>query len=221
MFSPLKITAHLQCAVVTDETLPIDGVLYYYAMRQEYGVQDVTIPGGHPDKQPIHASVPLLMLNKGPQWFYAASFAQWSQPVAEMTDHWNKRYDVKYDDLVDFGVKRGKVIVEQGRYRAYHMPVFCRHSLSVSWYVMGGGEAIRTLLAYVTHLGKKTAQGWGAVLRWEVEPWRADWSVRGSGGELMRAIPASASKDGPARLLYCGYRPSYWDKQNQAMCVVP
>ena len=50
MFNPLKITAYLQCAVVTDETLPIDGVLYYYAMRQEYGVQDATIPGGHLDK---------------------------------------------------------------------------------------------------------------------------------------------------------------------------
>jgi len=221
MFSPLKITAYLQCAVVADETLPIDGILYYYAMRAEHGAQDVTVPGGHVDKEPVWASVPLLMLNRGPEWFYAASFAQWSQPVAEMTDHWNKRYDTRYDGLVDFHGKRGKVVVEQGRYKAYHMPVFCRHTLSVSWYVMGGQESVERLLARVTHIGKKTAQGWGAVLRWEIVPWPHDWSVRGPDSELMRAIPASAAKDGPDKTLFCGYRPSYWDRRNQAMCAVP
>ncbi len=127
---------------------------------------------------------------------------------------WTKRFDRKTDHLIDFGKNRGKVITEQGRYKAYMMPVFYRHALSVSWYVFGERSAIADILATVTHIGKKPAQGEGRINRWTVEPTTHDYSVYGASGLPMRSIPAKMG------VLY-GVRPSYWYHKNQTLCVLP
>lgn len=216
MFEPMKITAWLQCGVVSDAYLPIDGILHYQAMREANGGQDMTIPGAElqpKGTKPVHLWLKVVN-GSTDQWFYAASFAQWGVAVIEGQDHWNKRFDQSLALLVDFEGKRGKVIVEQGRYKAYHMPVWYRHALSVTWYAVGDMGWVRRMLSTVTHLGKKTSQGWGAVLRWSIEPWHADWSVRGQHGQLMRAIPAPQG-------IRVGCRPSYWLPKNQLICEVP
>jgi len=212
-WEPLKITAWLTCGVVSDAALPIDGILYYQAMRLAHGPQDMTLPGGHAGVNPQGARVPIQRVH-AVDWYYKASFAQWSQPCVEGTDHWNKRFDLGMADLIDFAGKRGRVIVEQSRYKAYHMPVFYRHCLSVWWYVVGDREAIAGLLWSMTHVGKKTSQGYGQVLRWEIEPAPADYSQCGPDGQLMRAIPDDGG------ILY-GIRPSYWDRRNQVRCRLP
>jgi len=215
-FEPMRITAQLGCGVVSDATLPIDSILYYIAMRKAHGPQDATEPGGHSGTSPLKVSMPLKLINPGPKWYYAASFAQWSEPVAEMTDYWNKRFDQQYSDIVDFGGRRGKVLVEQGKYRAYHMPMFTRHALTVTWYAVGNIEAITKLLRFMPYIGKKTAQGEGEVLRWTVEKWPHDWSVL-KDGKLIRAIPTDDNQNG----FYCGFRPSYYMRSNMAYCYIP
>ena len=238
MYEPMKITAHLQCGVITDAYLPIDAVLYYQAYRDAYGPEVITLPGAnqsgvenvpvqirrlnlpyegfrYADGAPLWKGYgdDLKITMKETPWYYAASFAQWEGAVKEGTDHWNKRFDQSLADLVDFQSKRGKVIVEQGAYKAYHMPVWYRHALSVSWYAVGDIGWVREMLGTVTHLGKKTSQGWGAVKKWAVEPWHADWSVW-KNGQLTRAIP----EEGGIRV---GIRPSYWAAKNQVPCRVP
>jgi CRISPR type IV-associated protein Csf3 len=212
---PLHITAYMQTPVVSDASLPLDAVLYYTAMREQYGDQVVTVPGSeHPNRVPA-ISLPLMRHHEeGPMWFYACSWAQWSRPVATGRDHWNKRFDLSLASLVDFQGRRGKVDVSSATYKAYHMPVFYRHSLSVCWYLVGHRQSIERWLPHCTHLGKKTAQGWGAVLRWRVETWQADWSVQDDAGHLMRAIPAESG-------ILIGFRPSYWLPKNQTICEVP
>ena len=239
MYEPLKITAWLQCGVVSDAYLPIDAILYYQVYREAYGPETITLPGAnnsgvesvpvplqrrglpydgfrYGDGAPLYQGQEerFHVRNRDVPWYYAASFAQWGGAVAEGQDHWNKRFDQSLADLVDFGGKRGKVIVEQGVYKAYHMPVWYRHALSVHWHVVGDGEAIGRLLSCTTHIGKKHAQGWGSVLRWRVEPWGHDWSVYGEHGQLLRAIPAATG-------ILTGYRPSYWMAKNQTICQVP
>jgi CRISPR type IV-associated protein Csf3 len=211
-FIPLRVTAHLQCGVISDTYLPLDAILHYQHMREALGSQIVTVPG----ETTPHGDIPDMQIAKRgtrPDWYFAASFAQWGV-ATDGLDHWNKRFDQQHGHLVDFSGKRGKVIVEQGAYKAYHMPVAYRHALTVTWYLVADQAWVTRLLAQTTHLGKKASQGWGAVLRWQIEPWHADWSERDDTGRLMRAIPQ------PGGVRY-GIRPSYWLARNQVPCVLP
>lgn len=214
-FEPLRLRAWLQTPVIADEYLPIDAVLYYHAMREQYGEQTATYSGAeHPDAV-TGVQLHLARCNEDkPDWYYAASFARWSEPQAAGQDWWNKRADLSLVDLVDWRGRKARLEIASGPYKGYHMPLFYRHALYVDWYVVGLRGWIEQLLAFTTHLGKKTSQGWGSVLRWEVESQPEDWSVRGPHGELMRAIPSEKG-------LLTGFRPSYWLAKNQTQCALP
>lgn len=218
---PLRVRAWLRCGVVSDRHLPLDGILLYQAHRDQMGPQDATIPGDYSGNMQI-ATLPLGITHPGRRhWYYQASWAQWSHEV-EGQDHWNKRFDSGFADLVDFGSKRGKVIIEQGQYKAYHMPVFYRVSLWVEWYCVGDKAEIEHLLSTVTHIGKKPAQGWGRVVRWEIESISDDWHLWRN-GRLMRGVPAEdvARMDQPFNIGVYGIRPSYWKQSNQMALVMP
>jgi CRISPR type IV-associated protein Csf3 len=211
-FEPLKITARLQSPVISDAALPIDGILYYMWHREQFGRQDITL-SGISDELPGSALLPLERRNTHvPEWFYAASWAQWDGVVTEGTDHWNKRLDIGLTDYLE--IPKSKLDISAGRYKSYHMPVFTRHALAVHWYVVSNKDSIWRLLKFVTNIGKKGSQGYGAVLDWSMEP-TEDYSERGADGRLMRAIPSATG----TRLI--GYRPSYWNPRHQAMCEVP
>jgi len=212
---PLRVTAQLETPVISDATLPLDGILYYVAMRERYGGQLYTEPGADHSPRVAGVQLPLKRVDGHiPTWYYAASFAQWDGRVAEGTDHWNKRVDESLCYLIDFGGRRGKIDISSSAYKSYHMPLYYRHALRVRWYAVGEPRLISGLLRFATHLGKKTSQGWGSVSRWDVEPWPDDWSTRGPSGEIMRPIPSESG-------MMMGYRPSYWLPKNQTRCQAP
>jgi len=217
-YDNLRVTAKLGAGIICDRWLPLDGILLYQACREKFGPQVITTPGG---VAPPDVQLPLAVAHSGePHWYYACSWAQ-PQPwwVAEGQDHWNKRFDSSFADLVDFGSRRGKVIIEQGPYKAYHMPVFYYVADMIHWYCVGDADRIEELLSTATHLGKKTSQGWGRVSRWMVEEWPEDWSVRRD-GKLTRGVPA-CDADGPANFTQYGLRPPYYRKENQMLVVMP
>jgi CRISPR type IV-associated protein Csf3 len=185
-------------------------------MRERYGPQDFTEAGQDHSERVAAVSLPIVRCEEhGPMWYYACSFAQWPKAVANGRDYWNKRpVNIKRSDLIDFAGRRGKVVDGSGRYKAYHMPVWTRHAQTICWYMVAHRRSIEHLLQHVTHLGKKTSHGHGSVLSWTIESWHADWSVRGEGGRLMRAIPAAEG-------LLVGFRPSYWLPKNQTVCEMP
>ena len=227
-FEPLKVTARLRSNVICDQFLPLDGLLWYQAHRLALGPEQATLPGGNPGgERKMH--MPLKMINPGtPDWYFACSWARPSQWwAAEDTDHWNKRFDSAFVELLDFGQRRGKVIIEQGKYKAYHMPVFYKVARQVHWYCVGDKIEIEALLSTMTNIGKKTSQGWGRVT-WTVESWHSDWSVWHD-GELMRGVPQADAlalikeRGGlvPFDVVNYGLRPSYYRRENQRMLAVP
>ncbi|MCC6147422.1 MAG: hypothetical protein IT308_07635 [Anaerolineaceae bacterium] len=222
-FAPLQITAWLRTAVISDAWLPLDGILLYQQTRRDLGAQEVTVPGGSLLEEPKGEALkggrlPLAYVH-GKEWYYRCSWAEWG-PYVEGKDYWNKRFDVGFADLVDFRGRRGRVIIEQNAYKAYHMPVFYRSALWVRWYCVGDPGKIGDLLTCLTHVGKKTAQGWGQVLRWEIEPVEQDWSIWKE-GRLMRGVPIWDAPDSDGvRIMQYGVRPSYWDKRNQIPLVI-
>lgn len=221
-FEPLKVTAHLRTGVVADRWLPLDGILFYQACRRQAGAQVATQPGGGGIKSG-GVSMPLLIHNHGQRsWYYACSWAT-PQPwwVAEGQDHWNKRFRSGFADLVDFGKRRGKVIVEEGHYRAYHMPIYYYAADKIEWYCVGDKAEIEALFSTLTHVGKKGVQGWGRVSQWEIIPWYEDWSVW-RGDTLMRGVPAhEVAGRGAFNIANYGIRPSYWQRRNQGPLAMP
>jgi len=219
---PLRVRAWLRSGVVADRHLPLDGILLYQNHRDALGALEMTVPGEYTNNAPV-ATLPLGILHPGHRhWYYQCSWAQWSHEV-EGQDYWNKRFRSQLVDLVDFDRRRGKVIIEQGKYKAYHMPVLYRAALWIEWYCIGDKKEIEHFLSTVTHLGKKAVQGWGRVARWQIEPWSWDWSVWRSDGRLMRGIPPE-DLDGhefDLNIGNYGIRPSYWKRDNQMTLVLP
>lgn len=217
-YSNLRVTARLRTGIICDRWIPLDGILLYQACRDKFGPQVTTTSGG---AVPPEVQLPLEVVHVGEShWYYACSWAQ-PQPwwIAEGNDHWNKRFDSGLADLVNFDNRRGKVIIEQGQYKAYHMPIYYYVADVIEWYCVADAIRIEELLSTVTHLGKKSSQGWGRVSRWTVEEWPEDWSARRD-GKLTRGVPA-CDVVGPADFIQYGLRPSYYRKENQMLVVMP
>lgn len=222
-YEALRVRACLRSGVISDRWLPLDGLLFYQAVRRDLGPQELTLPGASMLQQPKGAEtinrLPLKYVH-AKDWYYHCSWARWSH-TEEGQDHWNKRFDVGFADLVDFRGRRGRVTIEKNEYKAYHMPLWYNAALWVEWYCVGDRRDIEELLSTVTHIGKKTSQGWGRVSRWEIEPIEDDWSIW-QGDKLMRGIPRYHwPKERPANTSLYGIRPSYWDRRNQVELVMP
>jgi CRISPR type IV-associated protein Csf3 len=194
-------------------------------MRNAFGWPDRSLPGGDAhDAPPLPPrSWPLAKRSVGGVWYWACSFAQ-PQPwwLAEGEDHWNKRFDASLAGLLDPAQSPGRVIVEKGTYRAYHMPVYYRVADKIEWYCVGDQETIVMLLSTCTHIGKKRAQGWGRVAWWDVEPFPHDYSEWRDGAPT-RALPEQlkAKAHGRGRIAHYGIRPPYHVAAHQMRVVLP
>lgn len=214
-FQNLRIRAYLQTGVISDPFLPLDAVMYSHLVREKFGDKGISKPGESNVREGANITLPIK--KGGPKtdaWFYHCSFAQWPEHTIEDEDFYVKRLDLQHSDFIDIS-KKSKIQTARGQYKNYHINVYYRHALYVEWYAVGWQDQIESLLRFCTHLGKKTAQGWGAVLKWEVIEWPEDWSVRGPGNKLMRPVPIYGEG-----FLY-GIRPSYWNKRHIFTCKMP
>lgn len=222
---PLKITAHLQDGRVagTEPWFPLDSILAAAWMREHHPDAYYNASSHMLTNDIIIAELPLERRGENDDWYWACSFNQ-SPVLHEYVMHWHKRFDNQLGKYIDFGGKRGRVNTTSGKHKAYRMPLVVLLFDCLAWYAVGDLNEIRTLCRKVTHIGKKSSQGLGAVDWWEVEPFAYDWSVVGEGGTLMRAIPAGDRlPDGMtgAQLATWGIRPPYWHIENKRLCFMP
>jgi len=212
-FQQLRVRAYLQTGVISDQFLPLDGIMYYHLVRDIMGEQYISKPGESNIREGAGIMLPILKAGqRDDTWFYHCSFAQWPVHMVEDKTFYVKRFDLSLSQMVN---NVQKVKISAGQYKAYHVDIYYRHALYVEWYCIAKKEELENILKFCTHLGKKTAQGWGSVLRWEVVEWPEDWAIRGPGGRLMRAVPVHG--DG---FLY-GIRPSYWNQRHIFPCKMP
>ena len=215
---PLRVRAYLRTPIVCDEAMPLDGVLQYQAMRRAYGPADSALPGALPP--PPLVPLPLAVAGEGDNWYYRCSWAQWPEHVASGKTYWEKRVSTLRAAQIAELSRSGRVEIAKGRYRLYHMPLFYQAALYLDWYVCGDRNAIADLLQDVWGIGKKQSQGFGRVIRWEIEPQAEDWSVTRD-GQPMRAIPISGKWFDPTNARHIGYRPPYWLPEHQTLCNIP
>ncbi len=222
LLEPLRVRAWLRTPVVCEPSLPLDGILHYQALRERYGAESATVPGGVLGRPENSAPLlPLAVCADGgdPYWYYASSWAQWPED-ADGQDTWNKRLATTHIGLLAETGRPMRVQIKRGCYRAYHMPIFYRSALYVEWYCRGDVEQIGALLAPVMHIGKKRSQGWGRVVRWEIERQAEDWSVW-QAGRLMRTLPILAASDLSQAQAWYGIRPPYYEAANQSLVWMP
>ncbi len=216
-FQPLRVRAYLQCRVVADKYLPLDGVLFNQFVAGWFGRQDVSLPrsGNVATWEGEYLPIEKIADDAG-NWYYACSFAKWHGRALEKKDFFVKQLELQHiANFVDFGNKKGKIDISRGEDKAYMVEFYTRHADYVEWYCRGNKAELELLLPFCTHLGKHSARGYGAVLRWEVSETEKDWYLNNDDGELMRAVPSEKGQQ-----IY-GIRPSYWHPKHQTRVVLP
>lgn len=239
---PLKITAYVagSIALARPEDLALDGILAYQVLRKHFGDEFYHLPD--PKETLFFAKLPLemrgtpsplmTMLHTGAKWIEPPyllddSLWYWSVSSAQIaikgrdTIHWNKRFDTQaaLSDHIDFGGRVEKILIEQGRYKAYHMPLPLLVCDRVVWYAYGEMEAIADLLTGIASIGKKRTSGNGSILRISIKPMGQDWS-EWRDGTLMRPIPGPLAQHiTPLDIQHIAFRAPQWHSANQCMCV--
>ena len=226
--------------------IALDGILAHTLLHQAFEGDLTCLPP--PETNPLFLRLPLAL--QGPAadtaqhcrwgralsteemqfpWWHAVSTTELVDVVARDTSYWNKRFDTKFADLLDEKVKT--VVIEKGRYKAYHQALPTMTCRAVRWHVVGDRAAITALLDQVEYIGKKRAYGEGAIAQREVTPEPMDRSLYRADGGLARPVPLTALPEmgltdwghdawaTPPSRLYVAYRAPQWLPINQAECA--
>lgn len=160
---PLLITAQLVTPVIHAERdmTHLDAVLSFAALTN-HPVETV-----YPDKGVCVVPLPLELA-----WVSPQGLPLWActplMPVGdthESREYWHKRYP---GHRAEFGQKLNAVTTA-GRWKEYRTPVAAQHVNTLAALCIGNAEEIKTLLAVVSHIGKKGGMGYGRVAKWHVE----------------------------------------------------
>lgn len=89
------------------------------------------------------------------------------------------------------------------------------------WYCTGDEDRIAELLSRVFFIGKKRSQGFGEVLRWEIDESDCD-GLTDNHGNPLRPIPVSRLEGRKDLVVVdAAWKPAYWEPKNRAACYAP
>jgi CRISPR type IV-associated protein Csf3 len=212
---PIRITATLDGGIqLSQGPVAIDALLAWVVCKLE-------------DRPPITAgdvpdvAIPVAKENLGR--FYMASFAMSEWELYERR-FVQRKFPV--GPAQRLAVEKFKRInVSAGPQKSYRIPGQIAHAVddTLTWYAVADDEAVRDLLRFVTHLGKRRAAGRGKVRCWTVdpcEPWGAGFPVERD-GKPLRNLPV----DWPGLVsplhAYATMSYPYWDHTREETCAVP
>lgn len=231
---PFCVTAGLQTPVIltTDAYLTLDSLLgaavFARTGEAEAAVQE--IPLAQTDGI-FHGSAGFLdsVLLKAP----GAGFKLGIQPTEEM---WLPAYQTgtSEDKATGRKFRNNKRLVRRvdtvrGEYSTTLDAYSAFAAAQITWFGCGEMKAVRDLLGEITSVGKKSRQGWGAIVGFHLEEIDVDLSLsrqRRGMDRPMRPIPAATwqawGRDITPALLTreCAVRPPYFCGP-KIRCVVP
>jgi len=221
-FKPFKVVMILGAPIAFTQLLMFDGLLAYCSARKIMGDDFFVAQGQVNDDTFVDMPIPVKRSGKE-KLYYCCSVAQY-KGFREFVVTWKKRWDDKYDEIVNFGGKKEVVNNKAGHFKSYNMPMVCRAVSKVWFYVYGNKEETLGLLRqYITHVGKGVSQGYGKVINIRVEDMINDYSCI-MDKRLMRPIPQEELAGiGIEAVEYqmMAYRPPYWLPANFTTCGVP
>jgi len=219
-----KLTVHFYSPPVFYDP-PILDALVHYALEKKLG-QNISrcaylmpqrVRGPRPGVDGVREMYKLIRYWEG-GIFLSTALQFDAHP--EFLDSWKKRFESKYSRLADFGKARRRINTASGSYRSYNMPLPA-HAIRIGWWLfIGDGPAVLNLLEqYIPAVGKKRSEGFGHINDYVLEP----KALAPRDVMALRPIPKEyADKIGLAgneRIM--AWRPPYWSRGNQTLCVVP
>lgn len=165
--TPLIITARLVNGfVASDPWSPsIDGILAYAHVRRTIGHDEMVLQAGRrQDLKPVEG-LPLKVVTHGDMWWYAASSPRYDANERDRK-YFHKRFRDMHAAALLPDIK--KVQVNAGPFkecRNYDTRIVTK---GVWWVAIGDADAVASLLAGITHIGRGTARGMGEVREWAV-----------------------------------------------------
>ncbi len=239
-FVPLRVTATLTqpISITRPQDLQFDGLIAHTILHALFEHEAYTLP----DVREAWIWVPLPFAMQGacftaptgalltPEqiaapWWYACS-----TPLLDVQGHtkqfWNKRFRTGAEsDFLDFGKKRGTIVIEAGTYKAYHQPLMLLQTHVITWHVVGDRAMLTEAVRHISAIGKKRGYGYGAVQNWTIEPDDADHSLYTADGTLLaRPVPIAAlgqlGYTGSYAQEYIAFRAPGWLPANQTLCAV-
>lgn len=222
--SPFRIVAEMGAPFSTVcDSFPLDSLLAY-AVMVDVGCGSFEQPTSEDEL----VDIPLPIVEIGTKVkYWAASWGTFEGAAKSMTT-WKKRWDEENDDMTD--AKR--IDHKAGHFKQYSMPLNLISSPQIEWYGVGNIEEVGRLpVNFITHLGKKRGQGYGLVRKWIITPidqdfscWRDDTPQRciPAAEPIVKEILDKRLAKGKGMYLHLyGYRPPYWAKKNQLLCLMP
>lgn len=228
---PVEIKISLRAPIVAVGLIHLDGLLAQVATRIRLGdafwadngnVQGEALRA----KSKVSARLPISRSVHNGVTVHRASAAHFKTDKVA-TARWRKRWPEEHEELIDFGRFKPQIQHKFGPYRAYDMPVVYRVASEVYFWAVGHPVKLQAWLELLGHIGKKASQGFGEIRSVEVKEVDHEWSLfRGQGAakQPTRAIPVSFLAGDPRpgrRVELAGFRPPYWEPNNQEPCIVP
>lgn len=223
----LLATAHLAGPLAGDPP-QLDSLLEWaLSLYHSKAVPGYKVDRKYPAPPPGDIPIPILRVALGRFAVGCCSSPILPVPDAEWVEHVAKR----------IGVERAGLLAEPSRLvvattnswtKSYRLPLRCRRVACVKWFARGDRrETLKLLRKAVPSLGKKVADGYGRVERWEVERVDGDasWFARSPlGPVLMRPLPVGPWLPDPllgARRSFGACAPPYWHPDRYGEIVVP
>ena len=132
-------------------------------------------------------------------------------------EYWHKRYPADKNEWVrDKKLNSKGVWVEDphqmnakttaGRYKDYRVPVDVRIANNLSAICIGNQAEIERLLSFVTHVGKKSSQGFGRIAKWEIKP------ISATVNDVIanRPVPVESQLKAEGKLRHATWTSPYW-----------
>lgn len=212
-----KITFKMSSAISFVELPTFDGLLAWCYMKQKHGTvtQPLTIKE---DELETFDDLPLVRHQDG---YFMASWMQFDESLAvESTATWKKRWANQHDHLADFGKKVKKVRISAGEYKSYDMPIVITNIKEVWFFFQSENvsEVESLIRKYLFGIGKKTAQGYGEIESFSIEP--IDYNPF---EKIIRPVPVKPTDivhNQNIKVAMMGFKPPYWLPSNQGFCLL-
>lgn len=163
--TPLRVVAHLDPLgaplAMPDGCINLDALLAWaVAMRDELPpiLDETTI---------FPIEIPVQREPGGRFHLASASISEgWSQMEKR---YLNRRFPW---DLAVHLTDMKRVKLDAGAQKSFRIPIESGRlaGMRLMWFLVGDRDGVSSLLALVSHLGKRRGVGYGKVARWEVEP---------------------------------------------------